>query len=85
MFNRALALTRKLGFPDVILPGEAVGGDGGARRWRPEARWLGGGRGGGNKNRRRSRIELHRMQVTDEKREGWNEKQGWTPGLNSDM
>lgn len=23
MFNRALALTRKLGFPDVILPGEA--------------------------------------------------------------
>lgn len=24
MFNRALALTRKLGFPDVILPGEAA-------------------------------------------------------------
>lgn len=35
VFNRALALTRKLGFPDVILPGEAAESSG---RW-----WVGGG------------------------------------------
>lgn len=39
MFNRALALTRKLGFPDVILPGEAAeGGCGAAEGGRPEAK-----------------------------------------------
>lgn len=65
MFNRALALTRKLGFPDVILPGEAAESSRGRGGWgtRGQTAWRNG-------KRRRSEVGKQRVQRKDQREDG---------------
>lgn len=71
MFNRALALTRKLGFPDVILPGEAAESSRGL--WGQGRVVVVGGRGQTarrNGKRRRSEVGEQRVQRKDQREDG---------------
>lgn len=69
MFNRALALTRKLGFPDVILPGKEAkssisngdrGVQGGGGDKRPD----------GLEERKEGMVKVQRIEDVDEGAEG---------------